>query len=222
MKYTTLNKIRAHSPCEYGWKKLLTHLGKTQADDEPLSFVTILESNGLDDTLWCCCAAPEYDREWRLFAVWCALQVKHLMTDKRSLNALVVAEAFANGLATQVELDAAGAVARAVAWDATRDAARAAVRDTARAAWAAARAVAWAVTWDTAWNSAWDTARDAAKAVAWDAERAAAKAAERDAAWDAAWAAARDAQEKSFLWVVNGGLTAFESEAAMIEQRKER
>lgn len=49
---TTLNKIKLHSPCEDGWKKLLNHLNKTEADDEPLELRTILESNGLDDTLW--------------------------------------------------------------------------------------------------------------------------------------------------------------------------
>lgn len=55
---TTLNAIRAHNPCADGWKKLLAHLGKTQPDDEPLPFATILDSNGLSDALWCCRAAP--------------------------------------------------------------------------------------------------------------------------------------------------------------------
>ena len=117
MLYTTLNKIRAHSPCESGWKKLLAQLGKTQADDELLPFAVILKSNGLDDALWCCRSAPEYDREWRLFAVWCARQVQHLMTDRRSIDALEVAERFANGEATQSELDAAWAAQKEVfAW----------------------------------------------------------------------------------------------------------
>ena len=139
MIHTTLNKIRACSPGESGWTKLLKHLGKTTADDEPLPFSVILESNGLDDALWCCRAAPEYDREWRLFAVWCARQVQHLMTDKRSIEALDVAERFANGLATQQELDAARYAARAAARDAAgyaRAAAWAAARD-AKAAWSA-------------------------------------------------------------------------------------
>ena len=92
MLTTTLNDIRKHGPCRDGWEKLLAHLGKTQADDEPLPFETILDSNGIDDALWCCRAAPQYDREWRLFAVWCARQVQHLMTDQRSLDALDVAE----------------------------------------------------------------------------------------------------------------------------------
>ena len=110
---TTLNKIRAHHPCEEGWTKLLKHLGKTQADDEPLDFLAILESNGLDDALWCARCAPEYSRDWRLYAVWCARQIQHLMTDERSIAALNVAESHADGLATDKELDAAGAAARA-------------------------------------------------------------------------------------------------------------
>jgi hypothetical protein len=32
---TTLNEIRRHGPLQDGWEKLLTHLGKTKADDEP-------------------------------------------------------------------------------------------------------------------------------------------------------------------------------------------
>ena len=39
---TTLNQIRAHSPCPEGWRKLLAHIGKTQADDEALDITTIL------------------------------------------------------------------------------------------------------------------------------------------------------------------------------------
>ena len=168
---TTLNKIREHSPCENGWKKLLKHLGKTQADDEPLSLLTVLDSNGLDDALWCLRAVEGYDREIRIFAVWCARQVQHLMQDERSLAALDVAERYAHGQATDAELsaarDAARAAARAAAL-AARDAARAAAlaaRDAARAAALAA--------WDAAWDAARAAAWDAARAAAWDAARAA-------------------------------------------------
>ena len=38
---TTLNAIRKASPCEKGWLKLLKHLGKTKADDEPLDLLTV-------------------------------------------------------------------------------------------------------------------------------------------------------------------------------------
>ena len=153
---TTLNGIRDHHPCADGWTKLLKHLGKTQADDEPLPFSIILESNGLEDALWCCRVEPQYAKEWRLYAVWCARQVQHLMTDPRSVAALDVAERYANGKATDDDLAAAGTAA----WDAARD-----------AAWAAARAAAWDAAWDAAraaagaaaWAAAWDAARDAAR-----------------------------------------------------------
>ena len=116
---TTLNAIREHAPCAEGWKKLLTYLGKTEADDEPLSLLMILDSNGLDDALWALRAVEGYDREKRLYAVWCARQVKHLLIDQRSLNALEVAERFARGRATREEL----AAARAAAWAAAGGAA---------------------------------------------------------------------------------------------------
>ena len=125
---TTLNRIKAHNPCSNGWKKLLKNLGKTVADDEPLPFSVILDSNGLEDALWCCRTALEYDRVWRLYTIWCARQIQRLMTDQRSLNALDVAERHANGQATDEELSAAWAnVVAAVL----------AVRETARAAQAA-------------------------------------------------------------------------------------
>ena len=71
---TTLAEIRAHGPCEGGWTKLLAHLGKTKADDEPLALLTVLESNGLDDALWCL-RAKSLDRLSRHFQAWCAEQV---------------------------------------------------------------------------------------------------------------------------------------------------
>jgi len=72
---TTLNKIRSHSPCRSGWTTLLNNLCKTKADDEPLAITTILDSNGLDDALWCLRAVDGYQREMRLYAVDCARAV---------------------------------------------------------------------------------------------------------------------------------------------------
>jgi hypothetical protein len=110
------------------------------------------------------------DSQLRLFSVWCARNTPlqggrvtgSLLTDKRSIDAMDVAERFAHGKATEEEL----AAARAAAW-----AARAAARAAAWAARAAARAAA---------RDARDAARAAARAAAW-AARAAARAAARDA-----------------------------------------
>ena len=143
---TTLKAIREHGPCEHGWVKLLASLGKTKADDEPLSLLEILKSNGLDYALWCLRAVDGHDKEIRLYAVWCARQVQHLMTDKRSLDALDVADAFANGKVTKKELAAARDAARDAAWSAALAAAGAA----AGAAWAAAEAAALAAARDAA------------------------------------------------------------------------
>ena len=146
----SLNEIREHKPCADGWETLLDHLGKTKADDVRFPLTVVLDSNGLDDALWCCRCLPQYDREWQLFAVWCARQVQHLMTDQRSVDALDVAERYANGEATVEELTSARAAARD-AWDDAGAAAKAAAWD----AWDEGNAAgaAWAA-WDAAWAAA--------------------------------------------------------------------
>jgi len=148
MIYTTLNRIRKYSPCPDGWRMLLTHLGKTEADDAPLAYSTILDSNGLDDALWCLRAEPQHASIWRMYAVRCARRVQHLLTDERHIQALDVAERHARGEATDSELTAAR--------DAAGDAAG------AWAAWAAAGAAA-GDAWAAAGAAALDAALDAAR-----------------------------------------------------------
>lgn len=143
---TTLRKIRAAGPCgmrledgqRVGYLKLRHHLGKGHGDDTPIDITTILDSNGLDDALWCLRAVDGHAREMRLYAVWCARQVQSLLEDPRSLTALDVAERYANGAASNDELAAARAAARAAA-----NAANAAdAADAAYAAYAATNAAA--------------------------------------------------------------------------------
>lgn len=161
MIYTTLNAIRAHSPCKESWEKLLAGLGKKKADDEPLPFATIVEICGIEDALWATSAAPEHEKEWRLFAVWCARKASKHSDDWRVVHAVQIVERYAHGMASKEQLDAAS--------DAASDAARAAWGD---AASDAAGAAAWAAASDAARAAAWAAAR----AAAWDAARAAQKA----------------------------------------------
>ena len=101
---TTLNAIRKCSPCTEGWTKLLASLNKTKADDEVLELSHILESNGLDDALWCLRAVEGIDKEARLFAVFCARQIQHLNDDPVVKNTIDIAERFAFGEVTKEEL----------------------------------------------------------------------------------------------------------------------
>ena len=130
---TTLAAIRAASPCESGWKKLLAALGKTKADNEPLDLLTVLNSNGLDDALWVMSFAMPDDRLVRHFRAWCAEQVLHIFEavrpDDRRVRDQI--EMLRRDDATKAERDAADAAARASARDAARDA--------AEVAWDAAR-----------------------------------------------------------------------------------
>lgn len=160
---TTLNKIRAQYPCKDGWEKLLRHLNKTQPDDEPLLVEEILNSNGLDDALWCLRAVEGCDREIRLYAVWCARQVQHLMADPCSVATLDVTERYARGQASREELEAASAeweAARSAAWEAARESARESVTCVSIAAW------------EAAWAARASAAREA-RSAAWEAARVA-------------------------------------------------
>ena len=173
MMQTTLRKIRAAGPCgmrledgqRVGYLKLRHYLGKGYGDDKPIDIATILDSNGVEDALWCLRAVDGHAREMRLYAVWCARQVQHLMADQRSINALDVAVRHANGTATDDELAAARGDALAAALAAARD-----------AAWDAALAAAR----DAAWDAARGDALAAARAAAWDAARGDARGDARD------------------------------------------
>jgi hypothetical protein len=190
---TTLNAIREHSPCASGWAELLKSLGKTKADDEPLLLSVILDSNGLDETLWVLRAVTNHDREIRLYSVWCARQVQHLMTDRRSIDALDVAEQFAKGEVTEEQLSDAWSAAESAAKSA-RAAAEYAARSDARAAASAAWSAADSATW-AAWYA--ESAESATRAAAWPAARAAARA--------AAASAAASAQKEELLRIISGG-----------------
>lgn len=193
----SLNEIRVHSPCKSGWETLLK--SKPNADwNEQFPLSDIIDSNGLNDALWCLRARPEHSNLWRKYAVWCARQVEHFMTDERSKAALDIAWRHSEGVATDEELAAARAAAWNAEWNAARAAARAAAgvaaaNAAANAAWAAAEAAA------VAGRVA---ARNAALAAAY-AARAAGYAA-RDAA-----RAARDAalaeQEKKLREILKAG-----------------
>ena len=131
---TTLAAIRAASPCESGWKKLLAALGKTKADNEPLDLLIVLNSNGLDDALWVMSFAMPDARLARHFQAWCVEQVLHIFEAVRPDDRRV---------RDQIEMlrrDDATEAARASARDAAWASARASAKDAAEASWASARA----------------------------------------------------------------------------------
>lgn len=68
---TTLNKLRAFSPCQESWQKFLRFKNKRQADDEEFPIVEILDSNGLSDCIWALRVCPLYAM---LFARVCSMR----------------------------------------------------------------------------------------------------------------------------------------------------
>jgi hypothetical protein len=140
MDYTTLNKIRKLSPCEDGWTKLLSSLGKTKADNVRLSYKHILEINGFEDALWTLKTHKD-ENKVRLFAADIAERVLHIFEEKRPdddrpRKAIQAARDFANG---KIDEDACKAASEA-AYSASY---------VTRAARAAARAATWSASYVT-------------------------------------------------------------------------
>lgn len=150
----SLNKIRDKNPCEGGWEKLLKSLNKTQADDTEVSINHILESNGIDDTLWIIYnCIDDYDMDKRNMVADISERVLHIWEDwaKDNLPEHLDAprkaiEVCRDEKATKEEVEAAGRAAGA--------AARAAAKAAARAATWSADWVALAG-WDAIWYANW-------------------------------------------------------------------
>ena len=164
--YTTLNKIRKCKPCTNGWEKLLISLNKTQPDDEPLALTYILDSNGLNDAIWCLRALPDKHRDKIvLFTADVAERVlpiyeKQHPNDFRPRHAIQAARDFIDEKIDKKTLDAAVSGAWA-AWAAAAD---------VQAARAAAQAV---LAVRAVWTAAFDVFAAAPREAARDARNAA-------------------------------------------------
>jgi len=170
MLTTTFHLLRKHNACKIRYAVLRKSL-RGRGDNEPITLIEILDSNGLDDALWALCAVPEEqtaerDRLARLFACQCVRQVWHLLTDERSRAVIDVAERFAVGAATQDELKAAAYSAYSAAYSVAYSASYAAARDAYSAANAAYSAYSAAYSAASAAYSAYAyAAADAARAA---------------------------------------------------------
>ncbi len=87
---TTFALLRTHDACNSGYRKLAKHLGGVTkyGRDKPIPLLTVLDSNGLDDTLWCLEAALE---PWKREAAFIADCAKHARADENSLTEALLA-----------------------------------------------------------------------------------------------------------------------------------
>ena len=180
---TTLDQLKKAKACQLGYRKLYRGLGgvKAYGKTTPITYLRILEINGLDDCLWALSLGDEKAvMIMRWWAILCSeravgIYEKLVPNDHRVRICTETTKQFLQGQAA----------ARGAAWAAAGDAAEA-LSAARGAAWNAARAAV----------AAWNAARDAAEAAAW------ARGAAWAAAWDAAWDAEREWQSnllKEFL-----------------------
>ena len=109
---TTLNKIRACSPCTSGWQTLLKHVGKDFDPDAEINLLTILQSNGVADMLWTLRAT---DQDSKRIASQLAIEFaeqalpifeKRRPDDARPRNAIQAARDYLDGKISLKELQA--------------------------------------------------------------------------------------------------------------------
>ena len=144
MLNTTFAKLHEHGACPEGYQKLARSLGGVNkyGKDTLIPLDKIIESNGLQDTIWTLRATTESSENLIIeFACQCAEHVLHFYTDK-----------YPDDKRPQLAIEAARVCITdksEAAWDAAGAAWAA-----ARAAWAAARAAAWAAA-RAAGDAAW-------------------------------------------------------------------
>ena len=135
---TTLNKIRACSPCASGWRTLVKHLGEDFDPNAEINLLTVLESNGVADMLWTLRAAIGQDSKRvasqlaiEFAATTLPIFEKRSPNDERPRKAIQAARDYLDGKISLEELrscrshaaDAADAAAYAAAAYAAADAA---------------------------------------------------------------------------------------------------
>ncbi len=120
MLYTTFNLAKKEDACIASYRKMARDLGGIgkYGPDTPIPLDKILEVCGFDDALWVLrCTTENSDKFSRLLACRFAEEVlpifeKEHPDDPRPRKAIETARLYANGQATDKELDAAWAAAR--------------------------------------------------------------------------------------------------------------
>jgi len=98
---TTLNSIFACEGISEEYKrKYLEWTGKTQPDDEPITFASIVQKLGLSDAIFITRAEPQHAKVWMQFGLFCVRRIDRLIEQKSS-DAITVGEKYISGDATK-------------------------------------------------------------------------------------------------------------------------
>jgi hypothetical protein len=179
---TTFARLKKAGACETGYRTLAKHLVSVEeyGEDKEINLLTILESNGFYDALWCLRATvQDCDKEKRFIACNFAESVLNIFESKRPdddrpRKYIEDARKFANGELSSEELNKSRDAAYAAAYAASKFAGKFSADDAAAvsdAAYAAAYAAAAVVTaaYDTAYGAAYEAAAVAVAAATYDA-----------------------------------------------------
>ena len=206
---TTLNLLKSHRACTDGYRTLLKYVGSDYDPNAPIDLLTVLTSNGLDDCFWTLRATTNpalAERLSSLAACDFAERVVHNYPEEETVlrDCIQTARDYADGKATDEQLQKA----ESAAWNAARSAARSAADSAARsAAWSAADSAARSAAEGAAEGAAWSAARSAARSAEWRAAWRAAASVAWNAAWNALESAERSAEKDAQTEILRKYLT---------------
>lgn len=108
---TTLQNIKENTdPNKTIWNELLENMGQDLDNPDLATEVSlgfILENNGIHDAISSTSCFPDLKTSIRWYVVWCAEQVRYLMTDKRFTKVLDLTKRYLHGEATYKKLESA-------------------------------------------------------------------------------------------------------------------
>ena len=108
----TLDQIKKHEPSYSMWEILTSIHGKDEdALHKPFPLSSILDSNGLEDTLWCFRCLPEYRDNFVEFTLFLIKHAERYTNDKRVPHCKDVIRKYLRGEVNTEELDTAVAEA---------------------------------------------------------------------------------------------------------------
>lgn len=84
--YTTLNNIKNAGGdvyCPRGWNAILNYVGKTEPDDDPITFYTLVDAVGILGAIWCLRTIDGHEDKKQAFLECCSQEAtQEIITTK--------------------------------------------------------------------------------------------------------------------------------------------
>jgi len=114
---TTMRRIWRFNPCPQGQALLRRHFSPLRVNDDPVLFTTLVDTCGLNNTIWAAQTRPDLGHLWRRYALFCARHVAHHVKHPTALAAMARTEEHLRGTVTRQQLAASWGDCERAIWD---------------------------------------------------------------------------------------------------------